>query len=100
MYQRHAQSWRPSATILSSNGRAHLADTRKSSWRYKERQRRSSLGRLACTGCSACPRLESQGRVQTSTATGGTEVDEVEVKIDDKDIEISCHSSAARAART
>ena len=37
------------------------------------------------------PATESQGRVQTSTATVAVmpEVDEVEVKIDDKDIEIS-----------
>ena len=61
MYQRYAQSKGWSATILSSN----TADFGG----YKEivvrstatASTRSSSGRLACTGCSACPRPSRRG---------------------------------------
>ena len=91
MYQRYAQSKGWSATILSSNtadfgGYKEIVVEINGDGVYSELKWEAGVHRV-----QRVPATESQGRVQTSTATVAVmpEVDEVEVKIDDKDIEIS-----------
>ena len=87
---RHAQNEGWKATIGSQNP----AD---SGVQRNRRRARGRVGVLAAqVGSRRAPRAaraatESQGRVQTSTATVAVmpEVDEVEVKIDDKDIDLT-----------
>lgn len=91
MYQRYAQSKGWSATILSANaadfgGYKEIVVEINGDSVYSELKWEAGVHRV-----QRVPATESQGRVQTSTATVAVmpEVDEVEVKIDDKDIEIS-----------
>ena len=62
------------------------------------RRRRSARcgGSPACTACSACPATENQGRIHTSAATVAVlpEAEEVDVKIEDKDLRIDVFRSS------
>ena len=91
MYSRYAQQEGWSATILSSNpgdsgGYKEIVVELKGTDVYSQLKWEAGVHRV-----QRVPATESQGRVQTSTATVAVmpEVDEVEVKIDDKDIELT-----------
>ena len=91
MYQRYAQSKGWTATILTANtadfgGYKEIVVEMTGDSVYSELKWEAGVHRV-----QRVPATESQGRVQTSTATVAVmpEVDEVEVKIDEKDIDIS-----------
>ena len=91
MYSRFAQQEGWSATILSSNtadsgGYKEIVVELKGDSVYSQLKWEAGVHRV-----QRVPVTESQGRIQTSTATVAVmpEVDEVEVKIDDKDIELT-----------
>lgn len=91
MYSRFAQLEGWQATVLSSNpadsgGYKEIVVELKGQSVYSQLKWEAGVHRV-----QRVPATESQGRVQTSTATVAVmpEVDEVEVKIDDKDIELT-----------
>ena len=91
MYQRYAQSKGWTATILTANtadfgGYKEIVVEMTGDSVYSELKWEAGVHRV-----QRVPATESQGRVQTSTATVAVmpEGDEVEVKIDEKDIDIS-----------
>ena len=91
MYQRHANNEGWKATIVSQNpadsgGYKEIVVELVGESVYSQLKWEAGVHRV-----QRVPATESQGRVQTSTATVAVmpEVDEVEVKIDDKDIELT-----------
>jgi len=91
MYQRHAQNEGWKATIVSQNpadsgGYKEIVVELVGESVYSQLKWEAGVHRV-----QRVPATESQGRVQTSTATVAVmpEVDEVEVKIDDKDIDLT-----------
>ena len=91
MYQRHAQNEGWKVTIVSQNpadsgGYKEIVVELVGESVYSQLKWEAGVHRV-----QRVPATESQGRVQTSTATVAVmpEVDEVEVKIDDKDIELT-----------
>ena len=91
MYQRHANNEGWKATIVSQNpadsgGYKEIVVELVGESVYSQLKWEAGVHRV-----QSVPATESQGRVQTSTATVAVmpEVDEVEVKIDDKDIELT-----------
>ena len=91
MYQRHANNEGWKATIVSQNpadsgGYKEIVVELVGESVYSQLKWEAGVHRV-----QRVPATESQGRVQTSTATVAVmpEVDEVEVKIDDKDIDLT-----------
>ena len=91
MYQRHAQNEGWKVTIVSQNpadsgGYKEIVVELVGESVYSQLKWEAGVHRV-----QRVPATESQGRVQTSTATVAVmpEVDEVEVKIDDKDIDLT-----------
>ena len=91
MYQRYAQNLGWKATVVSSapadsGGYKEIVVELIGDSVYSQLKWEAGVHRV-----QRVPATESQGRIQTSTATVAVmpEVDEVEVKIDDKDIELT-----------